>query len=102
MTRIFRTSRVAFAALLLGACEQAGPPATSPRAAVEPEGAAAVSSQAAHLSAIATRLQAEYNSGARDFPPMSADPRDALSPETMQMMVATADSLAKVHAGDAD
>jgi hypothetical protein len=102
LTRIFRTLRVASAALLLAACEQPGPPATSPQAAVEPESAATVSAQAAHVSAIAGRLQAEYNSGARDFPPMSADPRDRLSPETMQMMVATADRLAKVHGGNAD
>ena len=102
MSTIFRTSRLAAAALLLGACEHAGPSATSPQAAVEPERAAAVSSRASSRSAIADRLEAEYNSGARAFPQMSADPRDPLSPETMRMMVATADHLAKVHAGDAD
>jgi hypothetical protein len=104
--RIFRTSWAAATALLLGACEQAGPPATSPQAVgaavVEPGVAAAVSPEAVRVSDIATRLQAEYNSGARDFPPMSRDPRESLSPETMQMMVATAERLARVHAANAD
>jgi hypothetical protein len=95
----------AAATLLLGACE-AGVPATSPEAVpaarAEPRVTAAVPVEAHTLVEMAHRLEAEYASGARDFPPMAADPRESVSPETMRMMKAAADRLAPAYAANAD
>lgn len=103
MTRlILRTSSAAAAALLLAACERAGPPPTSPDAAPAAVVKTRVPAEADLLLQIANRLQAEYTSGVREFPPMAADPRESVSPETMRMMIATGDRLARAHAANAD
>lgn len=94
---------IAAAALLLCACEQGETRMTSPDAAAEDARAlASVPAEAARLAEMANRLAAEYESGVRDFPPMSADPRASVSPETLRMMIATADRLAQTHGADAD
>lgn len=76
---------------------------SAPTASLERGAPAAVASRAAWsktaeataAGAVVDRLQKEYESGARQLPPMPADPRSAVSPAQLQVMRETADRLAQ-------
>ena len=53
----------------------------------------------AEMVAGAERLAEAYRSGAREFPPLAADPRDAVPPETLARMKEGADRLARAYGG---
>jgi hypothetical protein len=98
MKILLRTTYPIVAVLLLGACERASAPLQASGGVPVPH---TLPPQTAHLAETADRLRAEYESGARPFPSMSADPRDAVSPETLRMMMATAERLSEQYAADA-
>ncbi|MBB4635187.1 hypothetical protein [Longimicrobium terrae] len=89
--------------LLLAACQPVAAPETDkPVAALDGNPALTASPRTADqqkLMEIAERLAAEYESGRRPFPAMSADPRDSVSPESLRVMEETANRLATAYDG---
>lgn len=93
--------RFLISALLLSACQSAtmettgadhlSAPQTDRRPVFAPS---TVLPEADPLVKMAEHLAAEYESGRRDFPAMSTDPRESVSPATLAMLTQLAERLA--------